>query len=515
MSVYPKRDELLIRLIYVLEFVQNNIHQLDRYAAHWENIDSGSGRLEDKIVSESTLLLMLADRVADPPAELSVLISKLRKTLSCLIRSERNHIIIMRNPQAASIFGTGHSFLTCMGDRDSGWDLLISKALNQGFDETKEKYPYRLLDRIWINRLMGVSQKVGEQEVLKFSIIQSRAHPFYMTSNDAYAYTHTPMYLTDFGRRSLEPLVDINHVIQNVNTSLAWQILVEDFDLLGEFLIDYVLLNQPWNAHAKLAWSVIVAVWDELGFLPGPSFDGNVYVKLDHEQKGAYAFKEMYHTNLVAGMLCAILLVQEKNEDDLLSNGRFAIEQSLLRELDKVVNKALQFCDTESLLSPTPQGDLTFPEGNVSLKNTVNEALKVRRRADGHKSKWPEVFENASLGEQEKIDVLLEGMMVLGIRDYNLAVLVKALNDFMELRLRPSLTFNEALAFLCNQQVSCGAIGAQFVDQQNLLKPQAREVTLLIATCLQKARDYLLGEGLVADITSEPGHYENDTTTRN
>ena len=494
MSGYPTRDELLIRLSYVLEFVENNIHQLDRYAAHWENIDSGSGRLEDKIVSESTLLLMLADRVADPPADLSVLISKLRTTLSCLIRSERNRIIIMRNPQAAPIFGTGHSFLTCMGDRDSGWDLLISKALNKGFDETKEKYPYRLLDRIWINRLMRAPHKVSEHEVLKFSIIQSRAHPFYMTSNDAYAYTHTPMYLSDFGQRSLEPLVDIDHVIQTVNTSLAWQILVEDFDLLGEFLIDYVLLNQPWNAHAKLAWSVIVAVWDELGFLPGPSFDGNVYVKLDPEKKSAYAFKEMYHTNLVAGMLCAILLVQKKNEGDFVSNGRFTIEQSFLRELDEVVNQALQFCNTEGFSSPIPHDHITFPESDVSLKNTVNGALKITQRADGHKPKWPEVFQNAPLGEQERMEVLLEGMMVLAVRDYNLAVLARALNDFMELRLTPSLTFNEALAFLCNQQVSCGAIGAQFVNQENLLKPQAREVTLLLATCLQRARDFLVGE---------------------
>ncbi len=494
MSGYPTRDELLIRLSYVLEFVENNIHQLDQYAAHWENIDSGSGRLEDKIVSESTLLLMLADRVTDPPTDLSELISKLRTTLSCLIRSERNRIIIMRNPQAAPILGTGHSFLTCMGDRDTEWDVLISKALNQGFDETKEKYPYRLLDRIWINRLMRTPHQVSEREILRFSIIQSRAHPFYMTSNDAYAYTHTPMYLSDFGQQSVESLLEIDHVIPIVNTALAWQILVEDFDLLGEFLIDYVLLNRPWTPHAKLAWSVIAAVWDELGFLPGPSFDGNVYVKLDPEKKSAYAFKEMYHTNLVAGMLCAVLLVQKKNECDFLTSGRFTSEQSFLRELDEAVKKALQFCNAESFLPPIPQDDNTLPKSDVSLKTTVNEALKITQRADGHKPKWPEVFQNTPLGEQEKMEVLLEGMMVLAVRDYNLAVLVRALNDFMDLCLRPSLTFNEALTFLCNQQVSCGAIGAQFVNQENLLKPQAREVTLLLGTCLQRARDFLVNK---------------------
>ena len=70
-----------------------------------------------------------------------------------------------------------------------------------------------------------------------------------MSQDDAYAYTHALMYLTDFGARPPGPSLTLSRMTQVLNACLAWTLLDEDYDLLAEFLLGYALLRQRWTPH--------------------------------------------------------------------------------------------------------------------------------------------------------------------------------------------------------------------------------------------------------------------------
>ena len=87
--------------------------------------------------------------------------------------------------------------------------------------------------------------------------------------------------------------------------------------------------------------------------------------------------------------------------------------------------------------------------------------------------------------------VLLEGLAVHAVRRYDLAEVARCLGEMASLGLGETVTFQEAVEFLLNQQVDCGAIGTPFVERENLLRPAAREVTGPLLGCLASAHGCL------------------------
>lgn len=484
----PQRNELLVRLGYVLEFIVANLVKLEQHARYWGEDKGGIGRLEDKVASESALLLLLANNVPTPPAELVQLTSQLAELLTRHIRSDHNRIIIMRNPQNVLPLATGHILLTQAGYGDEAWSAFIGRLLDQGYGDIKERYPHRQLDKIWLSALAGRRDKFDAAQVVPTTLICSDTHPFYMSSGDAYAYTHIPMYLTDFGRRALPDEVDKRRVGAVLDAALAWQILAIDFDLLGEFLVDVVLLRQGWTPHAHVAWRTLATTWDALGFLPGPSFDQHRFAELAGAERSAYAFKEMYHTNLVGGVLCALLLSAD-DDSDLPPEPAWAHQPAVLAEADRVVERALAFC---TAVRPLTDRERTArpPAPADPRQRLLALALKVANHTGKQMPRWTDALATADVTDREAAAVLLDGIFVLGVRNYDLAAVAEALYIFMDLALAPTLTFLETLRFLTNQQVPSGAVGAQFVLEENGQKPEAREITLTLALCLQRARAY-------------------------
>jgi hypothetical protein len=93
-----------------------------------------------------------------------------------------------------------------------------------------------------------------------------------------------------------------------VGACIAWALVEPDFDLLAEFLLCQTFLDPPWSDQATFGWRALRAVSDRLGFVPGPTFDELEFSALGGDDRRAYAFKEIYHTNVVVGALCASLL---------------------------------------------------------------------------------------------------------------------------------------------------------------------------------------------------------------
>ena len=59
------------------------------------------------------------------------------------------------------------------------------------------------MDELWVEELLFSDRRSSLDELVTLSIPSGRAHPIHKESDETYALTHTVMYLTDLGMRSL------------------------------------------------------------------------------------------------------------------------------------------------------------------------------------------------------------------------------------------------------------------------------------------------------------------------
>jgi hypothetical protein len=246
---------------------------------------------------------------ADLREGLDSLMDGIAERLQSFVRSERLRGEIARQPASAVTFGLGHLYLSRAGYPDPAWDTVVLHPLQAGYSETKDRPPHRILDRLWAAELAGMDGGTDRRaSALSLSLLCSRAHPVHMSQDDGYAYTHCLMYATDFGRRELPGLVEPRVVSEVLDAALAWTLVEPDFDLLAELLLTRTFVSPAWTPAATVAWLTTCTVWDRLGLVPGPTFDDTEFERLEGDARRAYAFKEVYHPNIVTGALCAALL---------------------------------------------------------------------------------------------------------------------------------------------------------------------------------------------------------------
>ncbi len=309
-----ERGAIVARLASILDLVERNLARIDRYLPYWRKLDDAHpnrvGRLEDKVASEHCLLLLLVARVPlEFHSDLTKSVDQISAHLQPFVRNERFKIEILKNPEKAAVFGLGHLYLAYAGYREPEWDEIVIPSLRDGFAEARDLAPNRILERLWALELAGLEVDPARvRQAARLSIAAGRAHPILMSHDDAYAYTHCLMYATDFGRRSLDRFLDHGRVSEVVGASLAWMLVEPDFDLLAEFLLCETFVKPTWSDQARVAWRTLLEVWDRLGFIPGPTFDETSFLELAGDDRRAYAFKEMYHANIVVAALCCSLL---------------------------------------------------------------------------------------------------------------------------------------------------------------------------------------------------------------
>ncbi len=198
---FPGDKELELRIQFVIEFMLKHVDRFDQYEASWPRNEDASEGFREKILTEFALLLFLGKRVSDKNSELVKYLEFAITKIEPLIRNRKNLEAIHRRPSACTTLGLGHIFLKAAESGNADWDLLLEQAIGLGFDQLAERQPFRYLDSAWVNRLLGLPVSFNQEDILPFSIVNGRNHPAFMTVNDAYVFTHTLMYLTDFGKQ--------------------------------------------------------------------------------------------------------------------------------------------------------------------------------------------------------------------------------------------------------------------------------------------------------------------------
>jgi hypothetical protein len=496
-----KGSALTGRLTQVLRFARINVANLDRHAPFWPEEKAGIVNQADKVVVETALLSLLASRVSGAGTPLDAELAALVSLVAPLARSESNQVRLLRFPQTAASIGIGHVCLSALGNRHDAFDALMRRAVSSGHVDAIERLPYRAMDLAWLRAVHNPNEPPRFQGAMAHSILRSCAHPVYMAEMDAYAITHALMYLTDFGARGVPDDVSYGRVSDMVDACLAWQLLTANMDLMGELLVGAALLGGAWSPYARLAMRMLIAVWDEFGFLPSSAFDVERYRAVSGDEASAYAFHHVYHTTYVAGILCQILLrCPERRERPEAWTHAVHADSSLLSRCEDVVRAADAFC---SLRGSDRRGDTAELPKTVAatLERTTTEIHKYPSACGRPDAPWTAaVAANGAVAPAELALVLNDALLIHAAREYNLPVLVAALLERAASSLPLSRTLLEATAFLCGQQMPCGAIGAYFVLPENCSSPQSTVVTATFADCVSRLLRYLRAQN--ADLVS-------------
>ena len=88
--------------------------------------------------------------------------------------------------------------------------------------------------------------------------------------DQAYAFTHALMYLTDLGSRRVRLPRSPSTIAAEADAALASSLDEPDYDLSGEILLTWPYLHRRWSASAILGFAILASVEDRLGFLPAP-----------------------------------------------------------------------------------------------------------------------------------------------------------------------------------------------------------------------------------------------------
>jgi hypothetical protein len=497
-------DALLARLTTVLKFAERNVDLLDKHAKFWNDDVDPFVSLADKVLIETSLLVLLANRVSQPSPELHTLVNRLADRLSLLVRSEKSRVLLLRYPHTAASLGIGHIILSKLGREDKEFDLLIRDAFETGHVEAIERIPYRSMDLRWLRGLIYTEEMPDFDNLLPHSILTSTAHPIYMTAADTYALTHGLMYITDFGRMTPPASLALDRVEAITDAALACNILSENLDLLGELLMNAAILGRPWSPYARFAWHMLARTWDDLGFLPCPSFEGSVYASLTGEEASSYVFRHVYHTYYVGGILCALLLRHPEEGCANISGGtswtgKSKVDPKLVARCEYSVRLAKDFSDGKDsengkldssawVLADSREGP---DQGDLNINTLLVRIINYQASSGNAKPRWLEVLPDAQLGDNELALVLADALLIDAIREYDLATLADALIISMRLSLPISPTFIEATTFLIRQQLPCGAIGAHFVVPGNLTSIEAGRITSGLAHAIHLAATHL------------------------
>jgi len=128
------------------------------------------------------------------------------------------------------------------------------------------------------------------------------------TRFDIYAFTHAVMYASDLGERVVVLPRPSRAVAADADAALAFSLDSNDFDLAGEVMLTWPMLGLVWSPAAIFAFRLLADVEDDVGFLPGSTFDFTRYQALTGDERARFALLTSYHTAYVMGFLCALAL---------------------------------------------------------------------------------------------------------------------------------------------------------------------------------------------------------------
>ncbi|MFE1878073.1 DUF6895 family protein [Streptomyces sp. NPDC059496] len=480
-------QRLVDRLVDVLRLAHQHVSRLAEYRAHWADVEDPFVSLADKVAVESAILALVADRCAGDRALVRQWVGRLARSLEPHVRSSRNEIVIRRYPHTAMSLGIGHAALSSIGLPDPDFDRLVRQSLDKELADCTERLPYRAMERRWLSGLLGVAAKPQFDDLLPLSIAARPGHPIYMLATDVYALTHAPMFMTDFGRLPVEDDFPYGRCEESLDATAAWVLHTDNFDLMGELVLARVLLNTPWTTSHFLAWKTLEVAWDRLGFLACPSFAIQQFHELPAEERSSYAFRHIYHTTYVAGILCAALL-RAPSEDLHVRAPTPVMDDSLRDECRMAFEASMSFCAGGLDGSRIDVAELAQVAG-LRLQEPPLKA--VRRLVSAWHSRNPgssatvlSVLDHVDLPDGSLASSLADGLLTCSARAYDLSALAQTLQVVVGTGLPVTTTVAAAARFLIRQQLPNGTIGGWFLESESTSASRAAEVTAALAAPL-------------------------------
>jgi hypothetical protein len=446
-----------------------------------EKEEDGIVRMEDKVVAEAAILALVASRVTA-----DTMVQQLSESLITLVetecQNERYLRILLRSPEYAAPLGLVHTILAAFGRGNRDLQESIRDLFAAELVGTVERLPYRAMEALWVQSLFGFDCRHDLVNLLPFNVLTKRIHPISMSRMTAYGATHGIMFATDFGAFAPPAFVDLDGATARVDAALAWAIASEDLDLVLEFLISATLLRKPWSPYAWAAWHFSMGVWDELGFIPSPSFNSSIFASLKGEEAQAYVFRHVYHTVFVAGLLCAILLSVDRSFIDEPWFAPNIPSAKVALACSAAVEKARKFTRSELTSTESEQAPkISSPESPRTLRS-LSGLLDTMLPTHLYSRK----FLNASpIDPAHLLLVVADAVIIHAARQYDFPKLLIGINAMMARQGPLSLTVVEGVLFLLRQQLSDGCIGVQFVGRAVRESPIARETTSVITECLE------------------------------
>jgi hypothetical protein len=101
-------------------------------------------------------------------------------------------------------------------------------------------------------------------------------------------------------------------ILSETEAMLARCLDEQDYDLAGELLLAWPLINTCWSSSSTFAFHVLASVEDKAGFLPSPITRLEILNKLEDKNRKKYLYATAYHTAYVMGLLCSVSLQPNK-----------------------------------------------------------------------------------------------------------------------------------------------------------------------------------------------------------
>lgn len=293
--------DISARLQDCLDFAVQTVRAADRTDPLWD-VDLGEVTGHDKLLLEASLFAFIVGRRGNHEGATSELLAAIRSRYD----SARVLATLRRQPVQVATLGATLIVLWKRGLATEEEIDGLQTALSSPYVDSTERVPFRLLDRRWILSVAGQGHFI-DHAALSSSAGCRSMHPIYMSREDAYAITHTVMYVTDFGAAS--PPDHLSAGLRGtLDDCLTWCLIAHDYDLVAELLLARVYLCRSLGAVGRVAWRDCISVWDQLGFLPSPTLHADAFLALTTEsERVQYAHHHMYHTVLVAGLLCSAM----------------------------------------------------------------------------------------------------------------------------------------------------------------------------------------------------------------
>jgi len=354
------------------------------------------------------------------------------------------------------------------------------------------------MERRWVEALLRPEEPAVFDDLLPQSIAARSPHPIYMLAVDIYALTHVPMFVTGFGVHRPPASFDVSEISGALDASISWALFSDNFDLLAELVLAAEFLNLPRSPYQRLAWATLELAWSELGLLTAPSFELAKFGEVPLGDRPAYAFRHVYHTTYVAGMLYASLL-RPGREGRCASARTAEIGDALLNALEAGVRRAAEFRSRFQSVAPSSgvsaRGEaMPLTPSDSGLSDCVMALVDSWLERDTRATRTPlRAMEKAALDDADLVCVLADGLLTWTARDYDLAMLAHALEVCARIGVPTTPTMVTVTEFLLGQQVASGAIGAWFVNPSHGRSAQAADVTGGLARALvsvyQRTRD--------------------------